>query len=101
MTRVFAGHLDRNVRIVDQIPLHDHARAAVAVIAVGSQRALVNRVGAGGNVVNRVLKYPPIPGLIVAYVRGDSFKPDVVEPDVVIVVHQILGLDEVLHIAIE
>ena len=97
---VFAGHL-AEIGIVDQVAFHDHAGAAIAIVGVGSDLVVIDRVGRGTDVVNGVAENPAVAGLVVGGVRRNSLESDVVEADVVAVVNQIVGLHEILHVAVE
>src|ERR1700758_1117632 len=101
MTGVFAGNLDRDVGIVNQVAFDNHPRAAVAILPVGAQLAMVDGIVCGSNVENGVLKIPAVASLVEAHIGRNALKANVVDADVVVVVDQVLGYGKELDVAIE
>src|SRR5215472_11413191 len=101
MTGVFAGNLDGDVGIVNQIAFDNHSRATVAILPVGAQLAMVDGIVCGSNIENGVLKIPAVASLVEAYIGRDPLKANVVNANVVVVVDQVLGHSKELDVAIE
>src|SRR5215813_2678690 len=101
MTGVFAGNLDGDVGIVDQVAFNNHPRATVAILPVRAQLAMIDGIVCGSNVENSVLKIPAVASLVEAHIRRNPLKANVVDADVVVVVNQVLGHGKELDIAIE
>src|SRR6516162_194051 len=101
MTGVFAGNFDGDVGIVNQVALDNNPRTAVAILSVGAQLPMVDRIVCGSNVENGVLKIPTIASLIDTHIGRNPLKANVVDANVVVVVDQVLGHGKELDVTIE
>src|SRR5690349_8945602 len=101
MTGVFASNLDGDVGIVNQVAFDNHPRAAVAILSVGAQLAMVDGIVCGGNVEDSVLKIPAVASLVKTHIGRNPLEANVVDADVVVVVDQVLGHDKELDVAIK
>src|SRR5215469_7349678 len=101
MTGVFAGNLDGDVGVVDQVAFNNHARATVAILPVGAQLAMVDGIVCGSNIENGVPKIPAVASLVETHIGRNPLKANVVDANVVVVVDQVLGHGKELDVAIE
>src|SRR5579859_1249915 len=97
---MLASHLAQ-VGIVDEVALDNNARAAIAIVAVGSNLVVVDGIGGGADVVNGVSEDPSVPRLIISGIGRDALESNIIQPDIVAIVHQIVGFHKVLNVAIE
>src|SRR5919108_1957364 len=101
MTGVLAGCLV-DIYIMHQVALDNDARAAVDIESVRAPAiAFVDRIVARADVVDAILNVPAVARLVERRVRRLPFETDEVHSDVVIVMDEVIGLDPVLHVAVQ
>src|SRR5712692_832668 len=101
MVQVFARHLDTDIHVAHQIPLDGDLSSTVHVNAVGRILPPIGGIIEGGNVVNDVAAYLAVARLIVSRIGRYSLESDRVDPNVVVVVDEIVDDAPILHVAIK
>src|SRR5215469_16880639 len=86
---------------MDQVALNDNLRAAVHVNAVGIVLVTLTRIVDGRNIVNGIARDRTVPGVVVRWVGRNAFKANYVDSNVVVIVDDVVGDDEVGDISVD
>ena len=97
---VFAGQFDSEVIIVDDVLFDQDSGAAVHVNAVGVFFVLVGRIAARVDVVDQIAAYHSVARLVDSGIGRGPFEADDVDPDVVVVVDNIVRDAEVRNVSV-
>ena len=97
----FAAQFDAEVGVVDDIALDDDVRTAVHVDAARAAVGAIGGISVCINVIHQVSEHPAIPGAVNRRVRVLAFEADEVNPDVVVVVDDVVRDGELLHVPVQ
>src|SRR5580704_14430010 len=97
---MFAGRLNPDVRVVHHVLFDHDFGTSIDVDTVRSKLPVVIRVLGGGNVVNEVPGNDSITGSVDVAVGSGALIANCVNPNVIIVVDDVIADGEVLHVAV-
>src|SRR6516225_7925508 len=86
---------------MDQVALDDNLRAAVHVNTVGIVLVTLTGIVDGRNIVDGIARDGTVAGVVVGWVGRNAFKANYVDSNVVVVVDDVVGYDEVGDISVD